>query len=343
MRYDGTAFNYVYFGANGQFVQLGKSAIAVDGKSHQVTLCFCPASTVIFEDGLFIAKWDSPVAASLQPVFNWQILNASSSLSAKLSNILIIPPTFEQIVQTPWDLVLTSKWSYPSDVWVVNQSPGNPIPITYSLDYMTAATSSLATANSWVSPAVAMPLVKPIGMVTYRMRVNASGGSESKITVIGDNILRITDNGKTVLWTLYAADGSFQTLATSSIVVGSGNFTVVTVIYSSNSISLLEDGVYKYTRTYTTAPNFQATWFVQHLDINTAISADLSNVRCLPLAMSFPPVGTFNIYNFKFNNSVVDLSGNLVNGPIIGWTLNQPATSNQKVQPLPSCARFMKI
>jgi hypothetical protein len=328
LRYDGSTFNYVYW--NNAFFEIGKSAIKVDGKTHQVTLCFSPSAIVIFEDGLFIANWAHAVTSPIVPIFNWQILNAGSSLSAKLSNILIIPPTFEQIVQTPWDIVLTSKWSYPSDIWVVTETAGNPLPVTYEPTYMRVATDSLKTRNSWVYPAVVMPLVKPTGIITYSMRVNASGGSESKITIIGDNILRITDNGKTVLWTLYDANGQFQTLAKSSIVVGSANFTEVTVIYSSNTISLLENGVYLYTRQYSTSQAWSAVWWVQHLDVGTAISTDISNVRCLPLAMSFPPLGTYNIYNFKFSDRVVDLFGSEVTGPLIGFPLNQPLTLNQK-------------
>ena len=330
MRYDGSNFNYVYW--NNAFFEIGPSAIKVDGKTHQVTLCFSPTAIVIFEDGLYIATWGHTVISPLVPIFNWQILNAGSSLSAKLSNILIIPPTFDQIVQTPWDIVLTSKWSYPSEIWVVTETQGNPLPVTYSPDYMRVATDSLTIRNSWVYPAVVMPLVKPTGIVTYRMRVNTSGGSESKITVIGNNILRITDNGKTVLWTLYDANGQFQTLAKSTIVVGSGKFTEVTLLYSSNSISLLEDGVYLYTRQYSASQAWAAVWSVQHLDAGTAISADISNVRCLPLAMSFPPLGTYNIYNFKFNKLVADLSGGDVSGPIIGFPLNEPLSNNQKVR-----------
>jgi hypothetical protein len=328
LRYDGSSFNYVYW-ANDAFHELGKSAIKVDGHSHRVALCFSPNAIVIAEDGIFIAKWDRSVAASLEPIFNWQILNASSSLSAKFSNILIIPPTLEQVVQTPWDIVLTSKWSYPSDIWVVTETD-RPIPFTYDTTYMRVATDSLKLPNSWVLPSVVLPPVKGSGIVTYRMRVNVSGGSESKITIVGENILRITDGGKTVLWTEYTPSGQFVTLAKSSIVVGSGKFTEVTVVYGLQTITLFEDGEFRYTRSYPDSMFWQATWSVQHLDAGTAISTDISNVRCLPLAMSYPPLGKYNIYNYKFDNRVVDLSGSNPNGPIIGYPFNVPVTLNQE-------------
>ena len=320
------------FWANDSFHELGKSAIEVDGQSHRIALCFAPTAIVIVEDGIFIAKWDRPVNPTIQPIFNWQILNASSSLKAKFSNILIVPPTFNTIVQSPWDIILTSKWSYPSDIWTVTESPGNPLPVTYDPNFMRVATDSLKTPNSWVFPSVAMPLVKGSGIVAYRMRVNASGGSESKITIIGDNILRITDDGKTVLWTRYIPDGPFVTLAESSIAVGSGRFTNVTVIYGLQSISLFEDGVHKYSRSYEASQDWKATWSVQHLDVGTAISVDISNVRCLPLAMSYPPLGRYNIYNYKFSNRLVDLVQRNPTGPIISNASFDPPLDSQEVR-----------
>jgi hypothetical protein len=329
LRYDGTSFNYVY--SDNGFHVLGKSAIAVDGKSHQVNLFFWPAGLAIFEDGIFIAKWIKTVSSPVSPIFDWQILNAGSSLKAALSGILIIPATFAPTVQTPWDLALTSKWSLPDDIWKVTVTAGNPLPVTYEPEYMRVATDALATRNSWVYPTVVLPPVLPVGIVIYRMRVNTSGGSESKITIIGDNILRITDNGKTVLWTRYIPDGPFVTLAPSSIKVGSSVFTNVTVIYSPTSISLFEDGVLLYTRPYTGDQQWNATWWVQHLDVNTAISADISYIRCLPLAMDHPPVGAFNIYNYKYDDRVVDLADSVTNGPVIGYGLDVPPANNQQV------------
>jgi len=186
-------------------------------------------------------------------------------------------------------------------------------------------------SNSWVFPSVTLPPVQPVGIVQYRMRVNASAASESKITVIGDNILRITDNGATVLWTLFNDAGQFEKLAASTIKVGSGNFTDVTVIYSPKAISLFENGVLLYTRAYSSAPQYIATWSVQHLDVNTAISADLAYVRVLPLAMDHAPAGAaFNIYNFKFDDRVIDLSDNRLTGPVIGYALNSVPSNNQK-------------
>jgi hypothetical protein len=329
LRYDGTSFNYCYYTTS--FQQLGKSAIVVDGQTHQINLFLSPNGLVIFEDGLFIATWVKSVSANVNPIFLWQILNAGSTLNAALSGILIIPSTFAPTLQTPWDIALTSRWSLPSDIWTVVTQPANAIPVTYTTDYLRAATGSLSTANSAVIPQVVLPLVNPVGIVTYRMRINAAGGAETKISIIGENILRITNNGTSILWTRYTSGGPFETLSTSSITIGSANFTDVTVIYSPTTISLFENGVYKYTRTYSGAQTWgPAYWSLQHLTAGTAVSADLAYVRCLPLAMNHAPTGLYTIYNFLYDNRVMDLYGSQVTGPVLSYALNVPASTNQQ-------------
>jgi hypothetical protein len=258
LRYDGNSFNYVHVTSNGAFKRLGISAIDVDGQTHQVNLVFCPDGVVILEDGVFIAQWRKSISSTVEPIFNWQILDEKSCLNAAFSGILTIPSTFAQTVQTPWDIALTSKWTLPNDIWDVKTEPSNPIPATYEPDYMRVATDSLSKADSTVYPTVAMALVEPVGLVTYHMRINASGGKESNITTIGDNILRITDDGKTVVWTRFTSSGGFEKLSSSTIKVGSGNFTDVTVIYSPNMISLFENAVYKVTRSYSESQQWAA-------------------------------------------------------------------------------------
>ena len=115
---------------------------------------------VIVEDGLFIAQWTKSLLANLNPVFLWQILNARSTLNAALSGILIIPNTYAPTLQTPWDSALTSK----SDIWTVVTQPANAIPMTYTTDYLRAATASLSTANSTVTPKAVTPLVDPTAL-----------------------------------------------------------------------------------------------------------------------------------------------------------------------------------
>jgi hypothetical protein len=220
------------------------------------------------------------------PLSDWQILNAGSKLQAQLKNILLIRPTYFSKLQTPWDVDFSNGHTYPNDMWYVPEQ--SYFSVTNSGDgYMCVATTSLTRSNSWVYPKLTLPLVEPTGSVIYRMRVNASTGSESKITVIGDNVLRITDDGTTVLWTLFNAKGQFVALALSSIVVGSDEWTNVQVIYSPVSISLLRTAS---TNIRVLIPLIPLLVRVQHLDFNTAISVDLSNIRAIPLAMASPPL-----------------------------------------------------
>ena len=74
---------------------------------------------------------------------------------------------------------------------------------------------------------VLMPLTQSVGIVTYRMRINTSGATESKI-IIGDNILRITDNGNNVFGH-FTSQKAIRYLSQSSIKLGRGKSTDVTV------------------------------------------------------------------------------------------------------------------
>jgi hypothetical protein len=107
--------------------------------------------------------------------------------------------------------------------------------------------------------------------------------------------------------------------------------------YSPASISLLEDGVYKYTRAYTSRSGpWTAIWYIQHLDVNTAISVDLSNVRAIPLAMASPPSGTYYLGNFKYQQSRLDI---LNRSLVIGYPPKLAPSTSQQVDRCYQCFR----
>jgi concanavalin A-like lectin/glucanase superfamily protein len=132
-------------------------------------------------------------------------------------------------------------------------------------------------------------------VLSYRLRVNSSGGPETTITLPGGNILRLTGNGTSAAWVAW--EGSFRQLASSGIVAGQLDFTVVTLVTSATSVTLFENGVFKYRRGYgppvtTWAPGIA----VQHRGSGTAVSVDLGGIRVLPsikpamlLAMDLQP------------------------------------------------------
>ncbi|KAF8328294.1 hypothetical protein F5887DRAFT_1188517 [Amanita rubescens] len=283
LRYDGTDFNYCWWLDSNGFNHLGRSTIVIGGGYVQVTLCFWPAGMAIFEDGRLITVWTTSNPASLEPVFDWQILSEGSSLGAQIRSILVIPSTFAPGSNTPWDIAFSCASIPPADTWEASTQKDDPIPISYSEDgYMRASTTSLSKSNYSVFPKVAIPMMKT-GLIMYRMRVNVSAGSETKVTLMGKNILRITGGGQTVQWDKWKA-GVFTKLSDSSIEVGSERWTIVTLVYSSNSISLFENGVYKFNRIYDEGGSpWPATFSVQHWTAGTAVSVDISNVRCVPL------------------------------------------------------------
>ena len=143
---------------------------------------------------------------------------------------------------------------------------------------MRASTSSLAIPNSWVFTQ-ATPTLPRHGILMYRMRINASKGYETKVTVFGEYILRITNNGQHLEWDLWGHQ--FEKQGDSSIVVGNSAWTTVMFVYSETSVTLLENGVAKFTDRWDPPPRLTAQFHVQHLDTGTAVSVDLSHVRYL--------------------------------------------------------------
>lgn len=280
LRYDGNNLKYCWW--NGwTFVDIGPSAIVVgDQKTHDIMLCINPSAITVFEDGDLKGVWNTAVPATFQPQFHWQILAPGATLDATLSDIIVLPPLFVPNVRTPWDVAF-SNVGVSSNQWSIGQSDGDPLPVSFSTDgYMRISTDKLSKVNSWrfTSSTFSLP---PSGVLMYRMRVNSSGGSETKVTVFGDYILRITNGGQHVEWDVYLSDLQFHKQGDSTIKVGSPDWTVVMIHYSTTTATLFENGVKMFSSPWRTgSPDLHTIPFhVQHLDTNTAVSVDISHVR----------------------------------------------------------------
>jgi hypothetical protein len=276
------SINYCWWDGSG-FQNVASSTIRIgNGSFRQVILCILPDAIYIFEDGSLLGVWYTKVLSPFQPTFHWQILAAEATLQAALSDIVLVPSSFTSNVNSPWDIALSGASNAVPDTWQITRQPYDPIPISLSQDgYMRASTASLAVPNSWVYTQAAFPLASN-GIVMYRMRVNASGGSETKVTILGEYILRITNSGQSLEWDMYIY-GEYFKLANSSIRVGSSEWTVIMIIYNDHYITFFENGVELFSMRTSTTENI-ATFHVQHLDINTDVSVDLSNVRCFPVS-----------------------------------------------------------
>ncbi|KAK0716633.1 hypothetical protein B0T21DRAFT_296161 [Apiosordaria backusii] len=149
---------------------------------------------------------------------------------------------------------------------------------------MRASTQKLSISNSWLMTNATWKLPS-MGIIMYRMRVNASGGSETKITIFGGYILRITNGGQHLEWDVW--DQEFRKQGDSSTVVGSTDWTVVMVHYSPTTVTLFENGVQKFSVPWwTNSPDLTPIFNVQHLDAQTAVSVDISHVRTLSVSKS---------------------------------------------------------
>ncbi|KAL2169382.1 hypothetical protein VTG60DRAFT_6088 [Thermothelomyces hinnuleus] len=187
----------------------------------------------------------------------------------------------------PWDVAFTNVGAPLSSQWTITRAPGDAIPVTPSPEgYMRASTEKLSTYNSTVSSAATWKLPS-MGIIMYRLRVNASGGSETKVTIFGGYILRITSGEKRLEWDAWV-DNQFRKQGDSSIVVGSTDWTVVMIHYSPTMVTLFENGVQKSSAPWwtTASPDLTPGFSVQHLDTQTAVSVDISHVRTLSVSKS---------------------------------------------------------
>jgi hypothetical protein len=263
---------------NGSFQTLAASSIRADGAWHDVVMAFSPGSVSLFEDGRYMFTWQTPVGAQVSPQFDMQVLTPGSRLSLDVGEIYSVPSTFAAGVDTPWD------YSFQPGIWPSGEAMGFRVAaggpqVSFGDGYVRFAAQPLQQRNTWTFMDV-RAAAPAVSVLSYPLRVNASGGAETKVTLPGDNILRLTSNGTQANWQSW--NGSFQTLAPSGITAGQPDFTVVTLVTSGTSVSLLENGVFKYQRAYAPASQWSPGLAVQHLDVGTSVSVDVGGVRALP-------------------------------------------------------------
>lgn len=293
LRYNGHQLKYCWWDETIQcFRELCNSTIQIgSSKPTTITLVISPLTINIFEDGNRLAVWSTKVSSPFCPVFNWQILSPGGTFHATLSDLINIESRFTPGMNTPWDFAFSASsqaemQTGAGETWIIRHHPGEDMAVIFSEEgYMRISTPSLEIPNSWVFTSAAFPLLPPIenGIIQYRFRVNSSGGSETKVAIYGGLILRITANGRHAEWDLWVDDW-FVKQSDTSIVVGSGVWTVVSVVYSQTHIALFEEGEAKFS-----IPRQQPLWkpnevlfYVQHLNRGTAVNVDISHVRCVP-------------------------------------------------------------
>ncbi|HEV2801414.1 MAG TPA: LamG-like jellyroll fold domain-containing protein [Pyrinomonadaceae bacterium] len=263
---------------DGSFHTLAPSSIRADGAWHQIVMAFSPGSISLFEDGNYLFTWQQQAGTQVTPTFHMQVLTQGASLSFDVGDIFAVPPSFAPGVDTPWDYSFSAGiWPAP-EAMTFRVSDGGP-QISFGNGYVRFSASPLGQANTWSF--LDLHQSGPVtSILIYRLRVNASGGNETKIVLPGGNILRLTNNGTVASWQYW--DGSFNTLATSGIVAGNQDFSIVTLVTTATQMALLENGVYKYHLSYRPVANWNPSLAVQHLDVGTDVSVDVGGIRVLP-------------------------------------------------------------
>jgi PLAT/LH2 domain len=273
---------------DGGFHNLGFSQIRADGQWHQIVMFVTPTTVSLFEDGIHSFSWGHPVGDSFQPNFAMQVLNRGATMSIDLGEVWVMPPATCVDTISPWDYAILGAAPPPSIMGFRTQAGGPQV--SFGDGYVRFAATPMPSGNKWSWLDVAGMTM--FGVFSYWVRVNASGGSETKITFPGDNILRLTDGGTQALWTLFDEQGGFQKVGDTSIRAGQANYTVVTFVCSASAICILENGFYVCTRAYPHGlPRLSPGLAVQHLDYGTNVSVDIGGFRTVPSTKPHESIG----------------------------------------------------
>jgi hypothetical protein len=260
------------------FYDLADSSIRADGKWHQIILVLTPQTLTLFEDGKQLFLWAHPIGDSVKPRFDIQVLTPGSNLSFDVGDIYAVPSAMAKDNSTQWDYVFLKDTPPPANQIQFTTDGG--MEISYGDGYARVGAWPLRQINAWSH--LEFPRNSPAASVfMYPLRVNQSDGYETKITLPGDNILRLLGNGADSNWQLFDAGGNFQTLSPSGINPGQQDFTIVTLVTSAQSITLFENGFLKYSRTYAPVSQWSATVGIQHYDLNN-VSIDFGGMRTIP-------------------------------------------------------------
>lgn len=260
------------------FHTLAPSSVRADGAWHQIVMAFAPGSISLFEDGNYLFTWQQQVGTQVTPEFNMQVLTQGASLSFDVGDIFAVPPAFAPSVDTPWDYSFSAGICPAPKAMTFRANDGGP-QVSFGNGYVRFSATPVGQVNtcSFLDLHQSGPVTS---VLIYRLRINMSGGSETKITLPGGNILRLTNNGTVANWQYW--DDSYHTLALSSIIAGNQDFAIVTLVTTATTISLLENGVFKYQRNYSQVANWNPSLAVQHLDVGTNVSVDVGGIRTLP-------------------------------------------------------------
>jgi hypothetical protein len=108
-----------------------------------------------------------------------------------------------------------------------------------------------------------------------------------QVTIFGGYILHITDSGRRLESDVYNSHGHFVKHSDSAIIVGSGEWTLVMLVYSQTSVTLLGNGMASFSGSQRNNMLRDDLFHAQRLGVGTAVM-DLNHVRVMPATKSSP-------------------------------------------------------
>ena len=171
--------------------------------------------------------------------------------------------------------------SYLPSYWLIN-APTEGIQVAPVDDYLNYKVSKLSKRNQWTSVSIqnSLPTKGGGALIIFRIRVNnIADTSEVKLTLPADVILRFSSNTFNYQW--YDPNMIFQTLASSDIRPDSAWHTIALAL-TSNSVTLLENGNFKFNWKHNVADFVNPRFDMQILDVGGSLNIDIDDVVAIP-------------------------------------------------------------
>lgn len=255
--------------------QLAPSTIQEDSTWHDIVMFITESTVTLIEDGVHLFSLNTSVGRGIRPQFDLHVLEGNVSFD--LGELFVTSQnTIGILVATPWDYPILGSAPPIQTMSFRDQNQGPEV--LFHQGYVQFRGKNSNNKWSWLD----VPGVVEKAVLSYWISVNAySPGSEIRITLPGDNILRLTNSGQMGSW--ICSDSDSTLFHHSRIRAGFGSFTVVSLVISESAISLFENGVFLYSRTYTQTGVARSPGLaVQFLGDRNFDSVEIGGLRCVP-------------------------------------------------------------
>eukprot|EP00036_Acanthoecidae_sp_10tr_P011669 CAMPEP_0182917380 /NCGR_PEP_ID=MMETSP0105_2-20130417/1485_1 /TAXON_ID=81532 ORGANISM="Acanthoeca-like sp., Strain 10tr" /NCGR_SAMPLE_ID=MMETSP0105_2 /ASSEMBLY_ACC=CAM_ASM_000205 /LENGTH=481 /DNA_ID=CAMNT_0025054385 /DNA_START=465 /DNA_END=1910 /DNA_ORIENTATION=- len=280
----GTVVEYQWYNSGTQeFMFLGHSEIRSDSQWHNVVMAITPDRVELFEDHSHLFTWTSAqIGQTFHPMFSMEVPSGGEAASIDLGDVIVMPQVPSLTWSSQWDYVFTTTPPEP-DLITFHTDPNLPVAFNSGFLTFSGSGSMGSPTDPWTHlNVVGTAPAEGGGVFVYYIRPSVSEGPQTLVELPGGNFLRIQTDGTVVTWSSFdAVTKQYTDLAPSGILPGQAGFTAVTVVVGPTCACLLEEGVFKFSRSYPEQTDWSPSISLQHNNTQL-MSVDIGGIRTVP-------------------------------------------------------------